>query len=51
MTTLNKTLDLMRQLREMLLDVDPERPLRHRLEWAIKLVQRDIVAQSYRSVS
>lgn len=46
-TTLNKTLDLMRQLREMLIDVDPERPLRHRLDWAIKLVQRDIVAQSY----
>jgi ATP-dependent RNA helicase HelY len=46
-TTLNKTLDLMRQLRDMLVDVAPERQLRHRFDWAIKLVQRDIIAQSY----
>jgi ATP-dependent RNA helicase HelY len=46
-TTFNKTLDLMRQLRDMLVEVEPERPLRHALDWAIKLVGRDIVAQSY----
>jgi ATP-dependent RNA helicase HelY len=46
-STFNKTLDLMRQLRDMLLDADQERPLRHALDWAIKLAQRDIVAQSY----
>lgn len=46
--TFNKTIDLMRQLREMLLASQTHPQLRDRLEWAIKLVQRDIVEQSYR---
>jgi ATP-dependent RNA helicase HelY len=45
-TTFAKTIDLLRQLREMLLQAQRHSALRERLEWAIKLVQRDIVEQS-----
>ncbi|WP_231577950.1 DEAD/DEAH box helicase [Thermorudis peleae] len=44
--TFNKTLDLMRQVREMLARVMPEHPLRTTLEEAEALVRRDIVEQS-----
>lgn len=44
--TFNKTIDLMRQLREMLIDVDPEHPLIDRFREAEKLVRRGIVEQS-----
>ena len=47
-TTFNKTIDLMRQITAMLVETDPEHPLRVQFEWAIKLVRRDIVEQSYR---
>jgi ATP-dependent RNA helicase HelY len=44
--TFNKTIDLMRQVRDMLANVDPDRPLRHTLADAEHLVRRDIVEQS-----
>ncbi len=44
--TFNKTLDLMRQVREMLVNARPDHPLRRTLEDAERLVRRDIVEQS-----
>ena len=44
--TFNKTIDLMRQLREMLINVDPEHPLVAKFREAEKLVRRGIVEQS-----
>ncbi len=44
--TFNKTIDLMRQVREMLADVIPEHPLRQKLIAAEKLLRRGIVEQS-----
>jgi ATP-dependent RNA helicase HelY len=46
-TAFNKTVDLMRQLRDMLLETTPGHPVRHSLDWSIKLAQRDIVAHSF----
>ncbi len=45
--TINKTLDLMRQVRSMLATVMPRHPLRETLAAAERLALRDIVAQSY----
>ncbi len=45
--TINKTLDLMRQVRTMLATTTPEHPLRSTLAAAERLALRDIVAQSY----
>lgn len=44
--TFNKTIDLMRQLREMLINTDPENPLVNKFREAEKLVRRGIVEQS-----
>jgi ATP-dependent RNA helicase HelY len=44
--TFNKTIDLMRQVWEMLADVNPDHPLRARLRQAETLLRRDIVEQS-----
>ena len=44
--TFNKTIDLMRQLREMLVNVEPEHPLVDKFRDAEKLVRRGIVEQS-----
>ena len=44
--TFNKTIDLMRQVREMLIDVLPDNPLRHTLIAAEGLLRRGIVEQS-----
>ena len=44
--TFNKTLDLMRQVREMLSNARPDHPLRQSLAAAEDLVRRDIVEQS-----
>jgi hypothetical protein len=44
--TFNKTIDLMRQVREMLADVKPEHPLRFTLHEAERLLRRGIVEQS-----
>jgi ATP-dependent RNA helicase HelY len=44
--TFNKTIDLMRQVREMLADVDPAHPLHRSLAEAEHLMKRDIVEQS-----
>lgn len=44
--TFNKTIDLMRQVREMLADVMPDHPLRESLHDAEKLLRRGIVEQS-----
>lgn len=44
--TFNKTIDLLRQVREMLTDVLPENDLRFRLREAERLIRRDIVEQS-----
>lgn len=44
--TFNKTIDLMRQLREMLINVDAEHPLVAKFREAEKLVRRGIVEQS-----
>jgi len=44
--TINKTIDLMRQVREMLADVMPDHPLRATLREAERLVRRGIVEQS-----
>ena len=44
--TFNKTLDVMRQVREMLAHVMPDHPLRGTLQDAEALVRRDIVEQS-----
>jgi len=44
--TFNKTIDLMRQVREMLADVAPEHPLRNGLASAERMLRRGIVEQS-----
>jgi ATP-dependent RNA helicase HelY len=44
--TFNKTIDLMRQIWEMLVSVKPEHPLRARLQQAESLLRRDIVEHS-----
>ena len=44
--TFNKTIDLMRQVWEMLASVKPEHPLRARLQQAESLLRRDIVEHS-----
>lgn len=44
--TFNKTIDLMRQVREMFGSVAPDHPLRDALRQADRLVRRDIVEQS-----
>ena len=44
--TFNKTIDLMRQVREMLADVNPGHPLHQTLGEATRLMKRDIVEQS-----
>ncbi len=44
--TFNKTIDLMRQVWEMLLNVRPDHPLRARLQQAESLLRRDIVEHS-----
>jgi hypothetical protein len=44
--TFNKTIDLMRQVWEMLVSVKPEHPLRIRLQQAESLLRRDIVEHS-----
>jgi hypothetical protein len=44
--TFNKTIDLIRQVWEMLLSVKPEHPLRIRLQQAESLLRRDIVEHS-----
>jgi ATP-dependent RNA helicase HelY len=44
--TFNKTIDLMRQVWEMLVSVMPEHPLRTRLQQAESLLRRDIVEHS-----
>jgi len=44
--TFNKTIDLMRQVRDMLTNVLPDHPLRDRLSQAEKLLRRGIVEQS-----
>jgi ATP-dependent RNA helicase HelY len=44
--TFNKTIDLIRQVRDMLIGVDPEHPLRASLSEAIERLKRGIVAQS-----
>jgi ATP-dependent RNA helicase HelY len=45
--TINKTIDLMRQVRTMLANTLPNHPLRAELAAAERLALRDIVAQSY----
>ncbi len=44
--TFNKTIDLMRQVREMLTDVLPDHPLRSGLQNAERMIRRGIVEQS-----
>jgi ATP-dependent RNA helicase HelY len=44
--TFNKTIDLMRQIWEMLVSVKPQHPLRTRLQQAESLLRRDIVEHS-----
>src|ERR671912_371835 len=44
--TFNKTIDLMRQIWEMLVSVKPDHPLRTRLQQAESLLRRDIVEHS-----
>jgi ATP-dependent RNA helicase HelY len=44
--TFNKTIDLMRQVREMLVDTNPDHPLATTLVEATRLMKRDIVEQS-----
>jgi hypothetical protein len=44
--TFNKTIDLMRQVWEMLVSVKPEHPLRTRLQQAEAMLRRDIVEHS-----
>jgi ATP-dependent RNA helicase HelY len=44
--TFNKTIDLMRQVREMLADTQPDLPLRRTLADAERMLRRDIVEQS-----
>ncbi|HYI15887.1 MAG TPA: DEAD/DEAH box helicase, partial [Thermomicrobiales bacterium] len=44
--TFNKTIDLMRQVREMIANVAPDHPLRETLSIAERFVKRDIVEQS-----
>ncbi len=44
--TFNKTIDLLRQVREMLEDVLPDHPLRYTLRESERLLRRDIVEQS-----
>ena len=44
--TFNKTIDLMRQVREMLIDTSPGHPLSRTLAEAERMLRRDIVQQS-----
>ncbi len=44
--TFNKTIDLIRQVRDMLIGVSPDHPLRASLSEAIDRLKRGIVAQS-----
>ena len=44
--TFNKTIDLLRQVRDMLTDVEPDHPLREKLGESIRRLKRGIVAQS-----
>jgi ATP-dependent RNA helicase HelY len=44
--TFNKTIDLLRQVREMLADVNPDHPLVGTLSAAERMLKRDIVEQS-----
>lgn len=44
--TFNKTIDLLRQVRDMLTDVQPDHPLREQLTEAIRRLKRGIVEQS-----
>ena len=44
--TFNKTIDLLRQVGEMLQNVNPEHPLRGRLRQAEAMLKRDIVEHS-----
>jgi len=44
--TFNKTIDLLRQVREMLEDVMPDHPLGSALRESERLLRRDIVEQS-----
>ena len=44
--TFNKTIDLMRQVREMLAHIKPDHPLRYSLDEAERLLRRGIVEQS-----
>ena len=45
--TFNKAVDLMRQVREMLLSVDRDSPLVETLAKAMRLARRGIIEQSY----
>ncbi|MEO5952084.1 MAG: DEAD/DEAH box helicase [Chloroflexia bacterium] len=45
--TFNKTLDVMRQVRDMFIHHDPENPLRARLEQADKMMRRGVVEMAY----
>ena len=45
--TFNKTLDIMRQVRDMLLRYDPESPLRLQLEEAGRMMRRGVVEIAY----
>ncbi|MEO8285868.1 MAG: DEAD/DEAH box helicase [Chloroflexota bacterium] len=45
--TFNKTLDLMRQVRDMFVHHDPHHPLRTQLEEADKLVRRGVIQMAY----
>ncbi|ACZ41399.1 DEAD/DEAH box helicase domain protein [Thermobaculum terrenum ATCC BAA-798] len=46
--TFNKTLDLIRQVRDMLVQADPGSPLLPKLDQATALARRGIIEQSYR---
>jgi ATP-dependent RNA helicase HelY len=45
--TFNKTLDIMRQVREMLLRHDPDNPLRFQFEAADRMMRRGVVEMIY----
>jgi hypothetical protein len=46
-STFNKTLDVMRQVRDMLVKNDPEHHLRYDLQEADKLMRRGVVEMAY----
>jgi ATP-dependent RNA helicase HelY len=46
-STFNKTLDVMRQVRDMLVKQDPEHHLRYDLQEADKLMRRGVVEMAY----